>query len=1251
MFVASMTMSSNPDRFKNPLIRDGVSQRQRQASSLALSPDFAKLDEWELADALVFAYHLSQKIRYYGQDGDIAGNWTEFFNSTPIQIALISKTRPQTLKDKYNKQLRTFLDAAENGITPVLEFWKTDLLKTIQDWYGNLESYTPLKAAIKGLVKTNLEEVLIRIQSFEKGIGKESPFYSEFAQAFGLNLLNTVSIHAWMFDDDCSIHRDELDKVFQVLFQTYRQIIQLAPQYLKSSLSDRQDHPPHLALYFAFWSVMQPVRDDLNLMTQRHLEFFYRKVLCLSDRPAVPDRAHLLFELAKLPDLVEFKLPSGTRFKAGKDAIGKDLFYTLDQDVVVHKAKIVSLKGVFLDKQDNLIRGLHASTIANSFDGKGGEFPKEQVIQSWLPFGDRSRDTMMLGLAIASDGLLLKEGNRTITLTLTLRETRPEPISGVKGRFSDLTDAELLQLFKIKVSGKEKEWTAAKLVSVSRTSPVNLPNFTHQLTLTIELTADQSPLLPYRVDLPGAVLPTTKPVLLLLVNSSDADRIHNLAPYHFLRSLQLIDLTIETTVDQVRDLLLQNDLSVLDVSKPFQPFGPLPKPGSTLYIGSQEVFQKHLTELKIDLQLEQPKPANWLDIYAAYDPAEDATDPNQVSQNFEPGKLTIAALRARTWSDPVISSLFDASSLALTPELTKLNLDSALDSEAIAPWTPQSQHSFLRLQLWTGSPRSDFLHSEYPLVLARQMVAVATNTPITIQDPNSDPPVEKQKRTSVIGAYYRRKADQSIFKAKTYHDAELDDEPIIPKEPYLPVIQSLSIFYRAIVQKQDCVLFHLCPFDGFVELKTESPYLVMQFTDSGALHEGELLIGLQNLDPPTALPLLFQVVEESADALLKKALVQWFYLKDNTWHSLRDRIINDTTNGLVTSGIVHVGIPDDISNAQTTILDPTLHWIKASVTERSRAICQIINVHTQAAQVNFTDEENDPNHLAIPLAAGSIAALEVPLAEIKATEQPYASFGGRVRELPDHFYLRVSEQLRHKGRAVTIFDYERLVLEKFPEIYKVRCINHGLFDETQDHMHELVPGAVTLAVIPDLANCSTLHDLEPKVNINLLDKIKDYLTSLSSPWVEIKVVNPIYERIQIECRVKFKPPYDMNFGYYSRQLNLAITDFLAPWAGNRDAEIQFGSKLYYSTVLNFIEQQDYVDYIVDLKMNFAGQTNVREVIASTPRSVLTSGASTQNEPFHRILEFQETDIINLSPQRLLQPNRLGYIRLEELILE
>ena len=47
----------------NPLVRDGVSQQQRQTE--ALSPDFVRVDERELADFLVFAHGLAKQVIYY----------------------------------------------------------------------------------------------------------------------------------------------------------------------------------------------------------------------------------------------------------------------------------------------------------------------------------------------------------------------------------------------------------------------------------------------------------------------------------------------------------------------------------------------------------------------------------------------------------------------------------------------------------------------------------------------------------------------------------------------------------------------------------------------------------------------------------------------------------------------------------------------------------------------------------------------------------------------------------------------------------------------------------------------------------------------------------------------------------------------------------------------------------------------------------------------------------------------------------
>ncbi|OUL37362.1 hypothetical protein BV372_02920 [Nostoc sp. T09] len=1172
-------MSIRPDLPKNPLIRDGVSQRQRQV--LALSPDYVKIDEHDLADFLVFAHKLSKQVNYYNYKNQKEGNWQEFFaSSTPVQIALISKTRPQKVKDNYTQNLKVFLkDQSAATLAPILELWKTELLSPIAQWYEVLESYTPLKSIVKGLVKTNLREPLRRMQLFERNQGIGTDFYQKFVGVFGLDL-SSEQISERTRVNRTSEPRAEVDAVFQMLYQTYRQIIKEAPKYLKDSLTARQDHPPHLSLYFAFWEVMQPARDDLNRMTQRHLDFFYRQVLLLGDRPAQPDHAHLIFELAKAQK--EYKLNAETRFKAGKDASGVEMFYKLDAETVFHRATIASLQGLFLDSQEiatgnipNNLLGLYASPIANSFDGQGGDFPKEQAIKTWLPFGNRTRNHARLGLAIASNIFYLQEGIRTLIFTLTFDRA----IAGVLA--SDLPN-----IFTVDFSGK-KDWVVGKIGD----SEINSETSLETLKLEVSLTADQEPIGVYHSELPGAVLTTNLPVARL--HLKDEAQVNGLSPYSYFRDLKLTKLTISTKEIEIHDLVLQNDLSPINPSKPFPPFGPRPAVGATFYVGSKEIFLKNLSVLKMKVAW-QGLPADLANYYRGYYVDGDSNQPDFNNFSAEVKRLT-----QHTWSAeglPNDYNLFNPEGERILVDRTSQTPLPGEEIDNLTSFNLQTNSGFLRFVL-----KQNFLHDEFPRKYALQTLASAKNFAVG---------------EYVNGAVYELSTGTlTRWHPSVEFPTEVKVAPITLNEPYTPVIQSMTLSYIAVADQQDCKLFHLHPFDRFAELVSkDTPDFLPQFTN-----EGELLIGLSDLDPPTALPLLFQVAEETADTALEKADIQWHYLKDNTWISLSDRIVSDSTNGLITSGIVNLGIPEDISKDKTTILDPTLYWIKASVPARSGAICQILGVHTQAARVTFTDEGNDPNHLAAPLPAGAIAKLAVPTPEVKKVEQPYDSFGGQIKEQPEHFYTRISEYLRHKGRAVTIFDYERLVLEKFPQIYKVRCINHGQVGQGKQ-FHELVPGAVTLVVIPDLSQRSSTNDLEPKVNINLLEKIEKYLASLSSSWVDIKVVNPAYEHIQVECEVKFKSPYDANFGYYRRDLEQAITQFLTPWTVDKGDEIHFGGTVYRSSILNFIEQQYYVDYVVDFKMHHDNQRNVREAIASTARSVLTSVSAETTGQTHIIQE-------------------------------
>ena len=154
--------------------------------------------------------------------------------------------------------------------------------------------------------------------------------------------------------------------------------------------------------------------------------------------------------------------------------------------------------------------------------------------------------------------------------------------------------------------------------------------------------------------------------------------------------------------------------------------------------------------------------------------------------------------------------------------------------------------------------------------------------------------------------------------------------------------------------------------------------------------------------------------------------------------------------------------------------------------------------------------------------------------------------------------------------------YERLVLEQFPEIYKVKCIASAVGSDTPS------AAKVTLVVVPDISNTAPFFPLEPKAPVYLLEEIQAYLQKYTSPFVQIMVQNPRYERIKYQVSIRFRHGYEQ--GYYLNQLNEDLKRFLSPWAYEEQADIPFGSSIHNSSVIYFIEKRPYVDYVANLKL-------------------------------------------------------------------
>lgn len=443
----------------------------------------------------------------------------------------------------------------------------------------------------------------------------------------------------------------------------------------------------------------------------------------------------------------------------------------------------------------------------------------------------------------------------------------------------------------------------------------------------------------------------------------------------------------------------------------------------------------------------------------------------------------------------------------------------------------------------------------------------------------------------------------------------------LPKEPYTPLIKALEVDYCASADKTDIEIIHLHPFPktSKPEVWRDGTTLLPTFTD-----EGTLFIGLTELRPRSNLHLLFQFAEATADSESDRAEITWHYLAENEWRSLRPgfEVLSDATEQLTRSGIVKIAVPENISNEGNTVMPPTkdgqhLFWLKVSAERGVKGVAELVGVHAQAASATYNPlRGSDPLRVATLLEPKQIAKTLQPDFGIKKVEQPYESFGGRVAEAQGTIPVRMSEQLRHKGRSVDAFDIEHLVLEAFPELFKCKCVSHsmGLSANTYRRDLEVAPGFLIVAVVPDLTKLKAGDMLEPKVPVSTLTKVKKFLKERVSPFARFRVMNPRYEKILVRVTVRLKPGRDEAF--YRSQLGTDLVHFLAPWHLGDSDKLSFGQHVVYSDVVGFIKGLKYIEHVTDLRLfdfqssagwedkNVIGQ---KEIIPLTARSILTGG--------------------------------------------
>lgn len=955
------------------------------------------------------------------------------------------------------------------------------------------------------------------------------------------------------------------DKAYRILKQNITQKLSILE--FEGALT------PHMTLFVCFLKLLELSKRRFNLITKKHLDFFYKDILQIEKLPAKADKVHVIFELAKKS--IEEQITAQTELDAGKDAEGNKLIYKTTEELIANKTQIAQLKSVYNDIKSGQIK---ASEVANSLDGKG-ESLKEEA-NYWFPFGYTTEEkkytelpAAKLGFAIASPLLELKEGDRTIEITINFNEP-------FKFESGPITVTDLVENISIFCSG-EKEWLGAfKLNGAASKSGISA----NQLKLVFDIAKDTPAIVNYNQKVLGEHFSENQPIVRFLIRTEDKKG-HYL--FRNLVTKTIGEINVKVSVNDIKSLSLENDNGLLNASKPFYPFTTQPVKSSSFLIDYPEIFSKKWKNIDVTINWKNT-PTSFKTHYDAYKSKYLTT----ISKNiFYDGMFIEEMVKDLVANQPEDPEIED-----------KIAINIPIKSNVILNSNPSDlivgSDAYFKATVSVLNKENWDIKNANTLLFTKKDTLYSTEFSISgdAYEIEKSGPIRLTLNQSFLHALY----------PKIYMLAIMSENPetLIPNEAYTPLAESISLNYTAeettnfahqSEQEYDTErikLFHEAPFGQSQEhsylkrMAKQKNVLDANSTISSRLvsdycNGGEFYIGLDEAEVSQQVSLLFQILEGSENPLKEsftgRQKVEWFVLCDNYWKNIENDLLANTIDNFLKSGILKFTIPKQATKTNT-LFPGNLIWIKAKMHKAYDAVCKVIDVKTQVVTAEFFNNGNELSHLEKGLPAENISKLMTRITQVKSVSQPFNSFGGKPIESDDTYYRRVSERLRHKNRAITLSDYEHLILQEFPEVFRVKCLNH-----TNNAANSfLSPGDVTLIVVPDIINKNVFDIYEPRVSKATLNKIQNYISNLNSMHVETTVINPEYEKVIVKLSVKFYAEYDENF--YKKQLNEDISKFLSPWAFDTSQDILFGIELHRSTVIDYIEKLYYVDYLAELEM-------------------------------------------------------------------
>lgn len=557
-----------------------------------LAPSSNLVDGRTESDWLSFMADFASLINFYDANNQIRGNWAPFLLKDPIIIiSKISKTNVTKQhsiflnsclhiealfkEDENNTKISELINSLFDQIFELflkLEYWIRFLLKSNHEFsfkkylfYQVEHVYSAQLWALLSLRgQLILNKVIAKVESID---------FSVFQTAnAAIWLLNKDKKPYWeILDLEDAFLKNKITDFINALKKTGNQLftfITSITQHAKAAfgkLKETRSPFPDTILIRTFIQLLMHHRQQLNEISQKHLDFYYTKILKQNIKNAIPDSVFIALNLSKKNSA--FLLPKNSLFDAGIDAQKNPIIFSSNENVSLNPATVASAKTLAAATVEINRTKLYLQDIITPSVLQKDETGK---IEGWSIFGNgesANAANVFPGIAFASPLLYLKEGNRTIQVTIT---------------FNEAADFQFLKSASFYLSSKENWIAVSAFVQESSTS-----NSSIILNITLDNTKPSIETFTKNPDGYESKWPLLKIVFDSYINNISIPVINS------------VEFQVE--VQNNSSLQLYNDFGALDPKKPFELFGPTPTINSSFIIGNNEIFSKPLQSLEIDM--------------------------------------------------------------------------------------------------------------------------------------------------------------------------------------------------------------------------------------------------------------------------------------------------------------------------------------------------------------------------------------------------------------------------------------------------------------------------------------------------------------------------------------------------------------------------------------------------------------------------------------------------------------------------